>query len=209
MTLDVRRLGRVDYEAARALQHDLVLRRARGEIADTLLLCEHPPVVTLGRGTDPADVLDRRFPVVEVERGGEATYHGPGQAVGYLVRRLPEGGRDLRAHLRRLEAVVIDALAEFAVPGYRVEGATGVWVKVDGADRKIASLGVAARMWTTFHGFALNVGTDLDAFAALNPCGFPATIMTSLDELRGGPTPLKDAFDALERAARAQFGAAD
>lgn len=202
MTLDVRRLGRVDYEAARALQHDLVLRRARGEIADTLLLCEHPPVVTLGRGTDPADVLDRRFPVVEIERGGEATYHGPGQLVGYAIRLLPPGARDLRAHLRLLEQVVIDALTEFGIAGRRVEGATGVWVGAAGdPPRKVASLGVAARQWTTYHGFALNVDVDLAAFAAINPCGFNAGVMTSVARELGRAARLDAAEKAVEAAA--------
>lgn len=202
MTLDVRRLGRVDYAAARALQHDLVLRRARGEIADTLLLCEHPSVVTLGRGTDPADVLDRRFPVVEIERGGEATYHGPGQLVGYAIRLLPPGARDLRAHLRLLEQVVIDALTDFGLVGRRVEGATGVWIDGDdGRPRKIASLGVAARHWTTYHGFALNVGVDLDAFTAINPCGFEAGVMTSVARELGRETRLDAAEFAVETAA--------
>ena len=200
MTLDVRRLGRVDYAPTHALQHELVLRRAKGDIPDTLLLCEHPPVVTLGRGTDPADVLDRRFPVVEIERGGEATYHGPGQSVGYLIRRLDVGYRDLRRHLRLLEDVLIQALADFGVEGFRVEGATGVWTRLDGADRKLASLGVAARNWVTYHGFALNVSTDLSAFAALNPCGFPASVMTSVAQACGRTIALADVENAVAAA---------
>jgi lipoyl(octanoyl) transferase len=204
VTLDVRRLGRVDYEAARALQHDLVERRARGDIPDTLLLCEHPPVVTLGRGTDPADVLDRRFPIVEVERGGEATYHGPGQVVGYAIRLLPPGRRDLHAHLRLLESVVVDAVARFGVVGRRREGATGVWTDdEEGVPRKLASIGVAARRWVAFHGFALNVATDLDAFSAVNPCGFAAAVMTSLERATGREVALAEVEAALERSAKA------
>jgi lipoyl(octanoyl) transferase len=205
VTLEVRRLGRIDYEPARALQHDLVRRRAAGEIPDVLLLCEHPAVVTLGRGTNPADVLDRRFPIVEIERGGEATYHGPGQLVGYLIRLLPPGARDLRAHLRLLEDALIDSLAAFSVVGKRVEGATGVWTRFGGRDRKLASIGVAARNWVTYHGFALNLTTDLSAFAALNPCGFSADVMTSLAELRS-PAPEPDAVAAeVERALRGRL----
>ena len=206
MTLDVRRLGRVEYAPTRALQHELVSQRAADEIPDTLLLCEHPPIVTLGRGTDPADVLERRFPTVEIERGGDATYHGPGQTVGYLIRRLDIGNRDLRGHLRLLEDVIIAALAAFDVIGFRVEGATGVWTRLDGIDRKLASLGVAARNWVTYHGFALNVSTDLSAFAALNPCGFPAAVMTSMDQVRGKRTSLAEVENAVESAAKARLG---
>lgn len=202
MTLDVRRLGRIDFEPARALQHELVLRRAAGEIADTLLLCEHSPVVTLGRGTDPADVLDHRHPVVAIERGGEATYHGPGQAVGYLIRRLEDGARDLGRHLRLLESIVIRALATFGVDGLRVPGSTGVWVDTPDGRKKIASLGVAAKRWTTYHGFALNVAVDPKAFDVINPCGMPAGVMTSLDAVLGRPASMPEAYEALESAAK-------
>jgi lipoate-protein ligase B len=201
VTLAVEHWGRVPYEIAHARQLDLVGRRSRGEVGDTLVLCEHDPVVTLGRGTDPADVLDRRFPVVETERGGEATYHGPGQLVGYLVRLLPPGARDLHVHLRRLEQLVIDALATFGVAGVRRPGATGVWVVQKGVDRKIASLGVAAKAWATFHGFAWNVDPDLSHFRVVNPCGFDAAVMTSLADVLGRPVALADAVRAVSDAA--------
>ena len=157
--LVVRELGRVDYLEALALQRRLVEQRARGEIADTLLLLEHPPVFTLGRRRDAAaNVLDPGdAPVVEVERGGDVTWHGPGQLVGYPILALDEGERDLHQVLRRLEAALIAVLAACGLEGGRREGYTGVWC----GGAKVASLGIAVRSWVTYHGFALNVDCDL------------------------------------------------
>jgi lipoyl(octanoyl) transferase len=202
VTLDVRRLGRVDYEPTRALQLELVEKRARGDAPDTLLLCEHPPVVTLGRGTRDAAVLLRDVPIVEIERGGEATYHGPGQLVGYWIRDLSAARRDLRGHLRLLEDVLIDALASFGVEGLRADDATGVWTRRnDGTLGKLASLGVAAKKWIAFHGFALNVSVDLANFARIRPCGFDASVMTSLHLVAPSRPSLDAAADAVAAAA--------
>ncbi len=166
-------------------------------IVDTLLLCQHPDVITVGRRLRAQEnILDSRFPLFEVERGGDVTYHGPGQLVGYPILKLrsrpavtmPDGKgtpggslhgeRDLHLYLRALEGALIDLCAELGVSAERKPGATGVWF----ADktRKLASLGIAVRRWVTFHGFALNVCTDLSRFAAINPCGFRAEVMTSL-----------------------------
>lgn len=165
-----------DYARVLALQHALVERVAAGLEPATLLLVEHDPVVTAGRR--PGVVAPAG--AVEVERGGGVTYHGPGQLVGYPIVRVED--HDLRAYLRRLEQGLIDALAGFGLAGDGARpDATGVWV---GA-RKIASIGVAVRRWTAFHGFALNVATDLGAFAGLNPCGFDAGVMTSLSRELG------------------------
>ncbi len=174
--LDVRRLGRTRYEDAHALQERLVEQRIAGEIPDTLLLTEHEPVVTLGRGSPPDDAAGVPFPVVRVERGGEATFHGPGQVVVYPILLLPPERRDLHRYLRDLEQAVIDTLAEFDVEGERREGLTGVWV----GGRKICSIGVAVRRWVTWHGLALNVRTDLDAFRSFRPCGLDPEVMTRL-----------------------------
>lgn len=175
--LHVEDLGTVGYEEARTRQQEQLQARLRSEVPDTLFLVEHPTVVTLGRGTDPKNLRDPdRFPVVESERGGDATLHAPGQLVGYLIRLLPEGDRDLHAHLRLLEEIVIQTIGRFGVQGRRRDGATGVWV----GDRKIASLGVACRSWCTWHGFALNVDLPLEQFSVINPCGFEANIMTSI-----------------------------
>ena len=199
--LDVRDLGRMPYRLCWALQKELVEERLAGRAPDTLLLVEHESVVTLGRGTRGAFLAGgarvlregeaefvelpggARAEVIEVERGGQATYHGPGQLVAYPIVKLREGRRDLHAWMRALEQAVIDALSPLGVRAGRREGATGVWV---GGQRKICSIGVAASRWVTYHGLALNVGTDLAHFAAIAPCGFEAGVMTSV-EREGGP----------------------
>jgi len=172
--LDVARLGRMPYGEAYALQRDLLERRVAGEARDTLVLVEHEPVVTVGRGVQPSEVADLDLPVVEVERGGEATYHGPGQVVAYPIYAMPEGRRDLHRYLRDLEEVLLRTLAEVGIEGRREAGATGVWI----GDQKVASIGVAVRRWVAWHGLALNVHTDLTAFQGFRPCGLNADVMT-------------------------------
>src|SRR5262249_5230718 len=157
-----RDLGRAEYRAAWDLQKRLVEQRLRDEIPDVLLLVEHEPVITTGRGTQQGFLRQPLFPVVEVERGGQATYHGPGPLVAYPIVRLPPGRRALHGWMRALEEAVILSLAEFGLAAGRREGATGVWI--DGA-RKIASIGVASTRWVTFHGLALNHEPDLSHFA--------------------------------------------
>lgn len=174
--LDVRRLGRSRFEDAYALQRSLVDARAEGRVGDVLILTEHDPVVTVGRGTPAEATAGVDLPVVEIERGGEATYHGPGQLVAYPILSLPEGRRDLHRYLRDLEDVVIGVLAEFELEGERREGLTGVWL----AGKKICSVGVAVRRWVTWHGFALNLRTDLAAFRRFRPCGLDPDVMTRL-----------------------------
>jgi lipoate-protein ligase B len=172
--LEVMRLGRRGYEETHALQQELVEKRLKGEITDTLILVEHDPVVTVGRGADRAAAEAAGLPVFEVERGGEATYHGPGQVVAYPILALPEGRRDLHRYMRDLEEVVIRVLDELDLAGRREEGKTGVWI----AERKVASIGVAVRRWVTWHGLALNVHTDLEAFQPFRPCGLDPGVMT-------------------------------
>ena len=174
--LDVRRLGRTRYEDAYRLQQELVEARVEDRIPDTLVLTEHEPVITIGRGGKRAEVEGVALPVFEVERGGEATWHGPGQVVAYPILKLPEDRRDLHRYLRDLEEVVIRVLAEFEVEGARRAGLTGVWI----GDRKVCSIGVAVRRWVTFHGLALNVHTDPTAFLGFNPCGLDPQVMTRL-----------------------------
>jgi lipoate-protein ligase B len=174
--LDVRRLGRTKYEDAYALQQELVAQRVDGAIRDTLVLTEHEPVITLGRGAKRSDVEGIQLPVFEIERGGEATWHGPGQVVAYPILLLPEGRRDLHRYLRDLEEVVIRVLAEFEVEGRREAGKTGVWI----GDKKVCSIGVAVRRWVTFHGLALNVHNDPKGFLGFNPCGLDPQVMTRL-----------------------------
>ena len=199
-TLLWKMLGRVDYEPALALQERLRARRTAGETADTLLLLEHPPVLTLGRGADAANVLASEdslralgIRVHRIGRGGDVTYHGPGQLVGYPILDLRERGRDVHQYLRDLEEVFIRWLARRGIPAGRVPGAAGVWVD----DKKITAIGVGVRRWVTLHGFAFNVNPDLSRFDLIRPCGFEAERVTSLGRLTaaGSPPP------SLERLA--------
>jgi lipoyl(octanoyl) transferase len=182
--LEVVDLGRRPYGPVLELQRGLCRQRQSGErTTDLLLLVEHDPVVTLGRGTrpsslplTPAQLAQRGLPVVEVERGGDVTYHGPGQLVGYPVLDLAEHRADLHWYLRQLEAGLIAGLASLGVPAEREPGLTGVWTR----GRKIASIGIHVKQWVTFHGFALNVSTDLRAFDLIVPCGIAGVTMTSV-----------------------------
>jgi lipoyl(octanoyl) transferase len=176
--LEVQRLGRRAFGEVHALQQQCVERRSADEIPDQLVLVEHEPVVTLGRGADRAAVAGVTHPVFEVERGGEATWHGPGQLVAYPILKLEEPKRDLHRYLRDLEEVVIRMLAELDIEGRREPGKTGVWV----GERKIASIGVAVRAWVTWHGFALNLTCSAKDFADFQPCGLDPRAMTSVAE---------------------------
>ncbi len=177
-------LGRRRYGEVLALQRDLCRRRAGGEpLDDLLLLVEHEPVVTLGRGTrpeslplPPAELVARGLEVAEVERGGDVTWHGPGQLVGYPIVDLQGLRPDLHWYLRTLEDALIDALEGLGLPADRVPGLTGVWT----AGRKVASIGVHVKKWVTLHGFALNVTSALDGFDLIVPCGIRDVVMTSV-----------------------------
>lgn len=202
--LNVARLGMVDYAAALALQESLVRYRQADAIADTLVILEHPHVFTLGRGAHEHFILERRpgVPVHRVSRGGEVTYHGPGQLVGYPIIKLEGAERDVGKYLRRLEQVLIIALADAGMAAGRREGLTGVWV---GA-RKIASIGVGIRRWVTFHGFALNVSPDLDYFDAMVPCGIEGCEMTSVAAFAKIEVPVSDFAARIEAAFIEVFG---
>lgn len=179
----------VSYADALAEQYELARRRALDEIPDTLLLLEHPPTITLGRRTDesslqtPEAVLKARGIGVErVDRGGEITYHGPGQIVGYPILDLRQHGQDLHKYLRDLEEVLIQTVAAFGLAGERVPGRTGVWVQ----DRKIAAIGIKVSRWISLHGFALNVNPNLAPFRTdFVPCGITDKDVTSVAELLG------------------------
>jgi lipoyl(octanoyl) transferase len=190
--LDVRRLGRVPYTEALALQRSLVEDRRAGRIADTLLLLEHPHVLTLGvRGdggrshilaTDEA-LASRGIEIHETGRGGDITYHGPGQIVGYPIVDLNPDRRDVHRYVRDLETVLIRTAGDYGIEAGRVEGLTGVWV----GNEKLAAIGVRIARWITSHGFALNVSTDLDQFNLIVPCGISDRGVTSLTRLLGRP----------------------
>lgn len=189
--LDVAELGVVRYDTALALQIAMVAARASDRIGDTLLLLEHPHVLTLGRGADERFIVgnDDRLPVFRVSRGGQVTYHGPGQLIAYPILKLDGPARDVGAYLRNLEQVMIDALAHYAINAERRAGLTGVWI----GGRKIASIGVGIKRWVTYHGLALNVTTDLVRFNAIVPCGIDGCQMTSIAEL-GHPEVSTRAF---------------
>lgn len=188
--LDVAYLGRAAYAPTLELQRDLARRRIEGGLArDVLLLVEHPPVVTLGRGSHVEHLTAsasaraaRGVETHEVERGGDVTFHGLGQLVGYPILDLRAHREDLHWYLRRLEDVLIAALAEFDLAGERRDGLTGVWIE----GRKIASIGVHVKRWVTWHGFALNVSTDLSFFDLIVPCGISGVEMTSIARETGG-----------------------
>lgn len=171
-------LGCMDYQSAYARQLEAVERRKAAAGADTLFLVEHPHVITVGRAQQAlGNVLAAgEVAVVAIERGGDVTYHGPGQLVAYPIIYLGEHERDLHRFLRNLEEAMIRTLGRYGLISGRKPGKTGVWIE----DRKIASIGIACRRWVTFHGLALNVSTDLSYFQRINPCGFQADIMTSM-----------------------------
>jgi lipoyl(octanoyl) transferase len=198
--LVVRRLGRIRYAEGLDVQARLVAERQAGQIPDTLLLLEHEPVFTLGRNARrenvlfPEDELRRRgFDVFETGRGGDVTYHGPGQIVGYPIVALPPERRDVHRYVRDLEEVMIRTCASYGVAATRVAGLTGAWV---GAE-KIGAIGVRIARWVTSHGFALNVATDLAPFGLIVPCGIQGKGVTSLERLRGRAPALGDVMDRL------------
>ncbi|MEA3247324.1 MAG: lipoyl(octanoyl) transferase LipB [Gemmatimonadota bacterium] len=213
-------LGSVPYAAALELQRAAARARLDGTLdQDLLILLEHPPVVTTGRSTKAGNLLldaralaARGIELFDVERGGDVTFHGPGQLVGYPIIDLRRHREDLHWYLRQVEQALIDAIGTFGIPAARNPGKTGVWTR----DRKIASIGVHARQWVTWHGFALNVTTDLSYFDVMVPCGIPDVVMTSIERelveaadgpcLAPPPTLGDDAREAVVAAMAAGFG---
>lgn len=195
--------GEVEYDAAVALQERTRLARQEGRVPDVLLLLQHPPVITLGRGAHAENLLvdrealaQRGVQVRDTARGGDITYHGPGQLVGYPIFHLLDHGKDVHKYLRGVEETLIRTLARFGLPGERVPGLTGVWVGND----KVAAIGVGVRHWVTWHGFALNISTDLDAFQMIVPCGIRDRGVTSLQRLLNREVPLEDVVAAVTQS---------
>jgi lipoyl(octanoyl) transferase len=197
------------YGEALTLQRDLAERRIAGTLPrDLLLLVEHPPVITLGRGfqpenlpTTPEALEARGIEVHEIDRGGDVTFHGPGQLVGYPIFDLKGHRQDLHWFLRRMEEALIRALADLGVPGEHVPDYTGVWTQ----GRKIASIGIHVRQWVTWHGFALNVTTDLSYFDLIVPCGIPNVRMTSVQQELGERFP-RDGWNRMMDGVMLGFG---
>ncbi len=184
-------LGRLAYQPALDLQEKTLAARAAGETPDQLLLLEHDPVYTIGRQRDRSSLgaAPLPHPVVEINRGGQATFHGPGQLVGYFIFDLQKLTPDLHLFLRWIEEGLIALLAEYNVTAHRREGLTGVWI----GERKIASIGVGVRKWITMHGFGLNVASDLTGFESITPCGLQGVTMTSLSRELGREIPIEEA----------------
>jgi lipoyl(octanoyl) transferase len=195
--LSIRWLGRVTFSDALALQEEIVARKAADPSApDELLLLEHEPVYTIGRTPDQSSLRDTAalpHPVVQTNRGGQATYHGPGQLVGYPILDLRVRGQDLHRYLRALEDVLIALLGDYGVGAGRSAGQTGVWI----GPKKIASIGVGVRRWISMHGFALNVGSDLAPFSAITPCGIAGVEMTSLSRECGREIAVREVADRV------------
>jgi lipoyl(octanoyl) transferase len=195
--------GLTDYGEALELQRRLARARVSKELSDdVLLLLEHPRVITLGRGSSETNVrassellAEKGVEIHEIERGGDVTYHGPGQLVGYPIIDLTRQRQDLHWYLRQLEEALIRTLATYGIDGSRVPGYTGVWVE----DRKIASIGVHVTRWVTFHGFALNVCTDLSDFQLIVPCGIEAVTMTSVENETSGGHGIAEVSDEVAR----------
>jgi lipoyl(octanoyl) transferase len=206
--LEVLRLGLIDYEEAWAQQRELHARVVAGSAPDTLLLLEHPPVYTAGKRTEPHERPFDGTPVIDVDRGGKITWHGPGQLVGYPIVRLADPV-DVVAHVRRLEAALIEVCAGLGLATERVEGRSGVWVRADRAggqdlrpDRKVAAIGVRVARGVTMHGFALNCDPDMTAFSNMIPCGIVDAGATSLSTELGRDVTVAEAIDPVEAAMR-------
>jgi len=196
--------GRIDYLAGLRIQEErLDDCLTRGE--ESVILLEHEPVYTIGRLLDKSSLraVDHLpYPVFETNRGGQATYHGPGQLVGYPILDLRARGRDLHGYLRKLEDLLINLLQEFGIPGSKIEGKTGVWVQ----DRKIASIGIGIRKWITMHGFALNVASDLSGFQSIVPCGLSGVRMTSVSTESGNEVSLETVREKMSPHLRHHLG---
>lgn len=206
--LSIRWLGRVTFSDALALQEEIVARKAADSTApDELLLLEHEPVYTIGRTPDQSSLRDAGalpHPVVQTNRGGQATYHGPGQLVGYPILDLRVRGQDLHRYLRGLEDVLIALLGDYGIEAERSPGQTGVWV----GRKKIASIGVGVRRWVSMHGFALNVSGDLAPFTVITPCGIAGVEMTSVSRQCGREVDVREVAGRIEPHFRAYDSAA-
>jgi lipoyl(octanoyl) transferase len=198
-------LGRLPFENALIIQEQIVARKiADAATPDELLLLEHEPVYTIGRTPDRSSLRGATqlpYPVVQINRGGQATYHGPGQLIGYPILDLRPRGQDLHRHLRSLEELLIETLQQFKVLATRRQGLTGVWV----GDRKIGSIGVGVRRWISMHGFALNVSGELAPFSAITPCGIAGVEMTSVESETGSAPNVETVAQCVARAAPTHF----
>jgi len=200
----VRDLGLKDYDEVWDLQRKLVFERGSGLVADTVLLCQHHAVYTIGRSSRQAVPKALHHPVRKVERGGDITYHGPGQLVGYPILKLADLGLKPRSYLRALEAVLIEAIKPFGVTASALAGFTGIWV----GKRKLASIGVAVRGGVSYHGFALNMNIDLAPFRRIHPCRLESDSMTTMHKVLGKPVDEHAVTKSVGQALLHYFGRA-
>lgn len=187
--ITISNLGLKDYQQTYKIQKELVKQRTAGKIPDTLILVEHPPVFTIGRSGSRKNILiplvklkEEGIKVYEIDRGGDITYHGPGQIVGYPIIDLKKYGKDIHLYLRTLEDVLIRLLKDFNISSKRIQGMTGVWIK----DKKIASIGIGVSKWITYHGFCLNIDPNMKHFAMINPCGLNKPVTSMKEQLNSG-----------------------
>jgi lipoyl(octanoyl) transferase len=199
----VRWLGRVAYAPALTMQDEAVTARTAGQCGDRIFLLEHEPVYTIGRKRDRSSLGEEPLPhpVEEINRGGQATFHGPGQLVGYFIFDLQKLTPDLHIFLRWIEEGLIALLTDYGLNAQRREGLTGVWIE----DRKIASIGVGVRKWITMHGFGLNVGSDLSGFEAITPCGIQGVTMTSISHELGREVSVEEVAEQAAQVFRAHY----
>ena len=179
-SLNIIDLGLTEYQRALEIQKILVKERLDNSTPDTLLLVEHPHVVTLGKQTSPNDVLNNSIPVVKIDRGGSATYHGPAQLIGYIIMDLRSKGISVPILISKIHEIIILTLDELDIKAKREKDDTGVWI----GQKKIASIGLSVRNWITYHGFSLNVNTDLERFNTIRPCGYDSQVMTSVNSIK-------------------------
>ena len=178
-SLNILDLGLTEYQRALDIQKTLVKERLDNSTSDTLLLLEHPHVVTLGKQTNPNDVLNNSIPIVKIDRGGSATYHGPGQLIGYIIMDLRSKGISVPILISKIHEIIILTLDELDIKAKRKKNDTGVWID----QKKIASIGLSVRNWITYHGFSLNANTDLERFNTIRPCGYDSQVMTSVNSI--------------------------
>lgn len=192
----------IDYEGAVAVMEDTVADIRAGTSPEQIWCLQHPSIYTAGTSANPSDLLDKKFPIFETGRGGEYTYHGPGQLVGYVMLNLKQRQEvpDIKQYVRSLEQWVIDTLAEFGIKGERREGRVGIWVvKPDGSEAKIAAIGVRVRHWVTYHGISINLNPDLSHFDGIVPCGIKGHGVTSFEDL-GVKATMEELHEALRKS---------
>ena len=182
----IKKLGKIGYQEALEYQNHLVKLKQDGLKDNFLLLLEHYPIFTMGKGADKNNVLDKNIPVIVINRGGDLTYHGPGQLIGYIIIDLKTQNYDLHQYLRKIEELLIETLKEIDIQAYRIDKLTGVWAN----SRKLASIGIGIKKGITMHGFALNINPDLSYFSKINPCGLNSSLISSIKELKNSPISL-------------------